>query len=51
MAIMDISVLWFYRYIRDILTDILTQNIDDSKLIKKTYENIVKSKKKWYKKQ
>ena len=33
-VITDISILSFYRYIRDILIDILTQNIDGLKIDK-----------------
>ena len=40
-VIMNISVLRFYGYIRDISTDILIQNIDRPKFIK-TYENVRK---------
>ena len=44
--IMDISVIWFYRYIRDISTDVLIQNIGKVKI----NENIKKNSKKLYKK-
>ena len=38
-VIMDISVLRFYGYIKNISADILTQNIDGLKLIK-IYKNV-----------
>ena len=40
--IMDISVLQFYEYIREISVDILTQNIDGQK-INQTHGNVRKN--------
>ena len=45
---MDISVLKFYKYIeyiKEISIDILTQNINEWKLIKKNHKNIRKNSK------
>ena len=45
-VIIDISVIWFHKYIGDISTDVLIQNIGKVKI----NENIKKNSKKLYKK-
>ena len=46
-VIIDISVIWFHKYIGDISTDVLIQNIGKVK-INENYENIKKNSKKNY---
>ena len=48
-VIMNILVIWFHKYIGDISTDVLIQNIGKVK-INENYENIKKNSKKLYKK-
>ena len=54
--IMDILVLRFYRYIRDIYTNILTQNIDNikvnknsKKILRKILKYYIRSKNRYFK--
>ena len=53
---MDILVLRFYRYIRDIYTNILTQNIDNikvnknsKKILRKILKYYIRSKNRYFK--